>query len=120
LKFDVIYKFLAIRSSTSWFQLHLVDSRDWILPMRKSFKNKRKNESTNEVPAISSNAPSVAVASTSNNSGEGWREEARDGLILGLNFVRDLSESTDLLSPLKGASALVIRGLETAKVRSYA
>jgi hypothetical protein len=88
--------------------------------MRKSFKNKRKKKSINKVPAISSNAPSVAVASTSNNSGEGWREEARDGLILGLNFVRDLSESTDLLSPLKGANALVIRGLETAKVRSYA
>ena len=120
LKFDVIYKFLAIRSSTSWFQLHLVESRDWILPMRKSFKNKRKNESTNEVPAISSNAPSVAVASTSNNSGEGRREEVRDGFILGLNFVRDLSESTDILSPLKGASELVIRGLEIAKVRSYA
>jgi hypothetical protein len=120
LKFDVIYKFLAIRSSTSWFQLHLLDSRDWILPMRKSFKNKRKKKSTNKVPAISPNAPSVAVTLTSNNSGEGAREEARDGLILGLNFVRDLSESTDLFAPLKGASALVIRGLETAKVRSYA
>jgi hypothetical protein len=84
----------------------------------RSSKNKRKKNSTNKVSATSSNAPSAAVASTSANSGEGWHEEARDGLILGLNFVRDLSESTDLLAPLKGASALVIRGLETARVRS--
>jgi len=88
--------------------------------MRRNFKNKKKNKPINTASAASSNVPSVAIASTSNNSGEGWREEARDGLILGLNFVRDLSESTDLLSPLKGASALVIRGLETAKVRSDA
>ena len=83
------------------------------------FKNKRKKKSINKVPGLSSNASLVAIASTSNNSGEGRREEVRDGLILGLNFVRDLSESTDLLAPLKGASELVIRGLETAKVRSY-
>jgi hypothetical protein len=36
-----------------------------------------------------------------------------------LNFVRDKSESTDLLAPLNDASELVRRGLETAKVRSY-
>ena len=87
--------------------------------MRKSFKNKRKKKSTTKVSAASPNAPSVAVASTSKNSGEGRREEARDGPILGLNFVRDKSESTDLLAPLNDASELVRRGLETAKVRSY-
>jgi predicted RNA-binding Zn ribbon-like protein len=86
----------------------------------RSSKNKRKTKSTNKVSATSSNVASAAVASTSANSGEGWHEEVRDGIILGLNFVRDLSESTDLLAPLKGASALVIRGLETARVRSCA
>lgn len=80
-------------------------------------RNKHKTKQKKKKAGPSSNARSdVGVASTSANSGDGWREEAVDGVILGLNFVKDLSESTDLLNPLKAASGVVIRGLETARV----
>jgi hypothetical protein len=79
--------------------------------------NRAKAKQKKKKAAPSSNPVSAAgVASTSANSGDSWREEARDGALLTLNFVKDLSESADVLSPLKGATAIVIRGLETARV----
>jgi hypothetical protein len=43
-------------------------------------------------------------------------EETRDGFILGFNVVREISEATDLLSPLKATGLLIVRGLEITKV----
>jgi hypothetical protein len=44
-------------------------------------------------------------------------EETRDGFILGFNIVREISEATDLLAPLK---LLIVRGLETTRVSTFA
>jgi len=99
------------------FSPHLARPSDLKRGRIFQMRNKRKNKQKKKRDAgSSSKAPQNAVASTSANSGNSLREEARDGVILGLNFVKDLSDSTDLLSPLKAATGVVIRVLETARV----
>jgi hypothetical protein len=46
-------------------------------------------------------------------------EETTDGFILGFNIVREVSEATGLLAPLKATCLLIVRGLETTKVRNF-
>jgi hypothetical protein len=43
-------------------------------------------------------------------------EETRDGFILAFNVVKDISEASGILSPLKSTCALLIRGLEITRV----
>lgn len=43
-------------------------------------------------------------------------EETRDLSILVANIVKDISEATEMLTPLKSTMALIIRGLELARV----
>lgn len=44
-------------------------------------------------------------------------EETRDAFILGFNVTREVSEATELLSPLKSTCLLLVRGLEITRVR---
>lgn len=74
---------------------------------------------TSEPTALNANVPNApnapnAEAPKQNTAYEG----TRDGLILGFNIVKDVSEASEILAPLKAACALVIRGLETTRVRS--
>lgn len=82
---------------------------------RKATKSTAKNATH-----LNSKPPSDA-ATTNPNTGEGEDnlayEGTRDGLILGFNAVKDVSEATELLAPLKATCALIIRGLETTRVK---
>jgi hypothetical protein len=60
-------------------------------------------------------AASKAIASA-RPSGETWRGEARDAIILSISTLKDASEVTGLLAPLKATCALIIGGMEIARV----
>jgi hypothetical protein len=68
----------------------------------------------------SANGPvaSKAIASA-RPSGETWRGEARDAIILSLSALKDASDATGLLAPLKATCALIIDGMETARVGRF-
>jgi hypothetical protein len=67
------------------------------------------------------NGPHTGVASSSTASSsardERAYEETRDAFILGFNIIREVAEATELLSPLKSTCLLLVRGLETTRVR---
>lgn len=43
----------------------------------------------------------------------------RDGLTQGVGVIKDVSEATDMLAPLKATCALIERALEITKVYIY-
>lgn len=74
----------------------------------------KPDQSTSNDP----NHGSASTASTSTVRGSDKAyEETRDAFILGFNVIREVSEATELLSPLKSTCLLLLRGLETTRVR---
>jgi hypothetical protein len=66
-----------------------------------------------------SDSPRDSATSGSGSRAQGNDEAyegTRDAFILGFNIVKDISEATGVLSPLKSVCALIIRGLETTRV----
>jgi hypothetical protein len=74
-----------------------------------------KEQPSSNTNSLHAGLPSVAPSNDVNIDSTLY-EETRDGFILGFNVVREISEATDLLSPLKAAGLLMVRGLEITKV----
>jgi hypothetical protein len=79
-----------------------------------SHKGKKKEDRT-KANASQSNLASTSDHSPSPKSDKAY-EETRDAFILGFNVVREVSEATDLLAPLRATCLLLVRGLETIRV----
>jgi hypothetical protein len=85
--------------------------------MRRQQQKRRKKATPSLDPPT--NPESSARASTPSNTGAkelASYEETREWSLLFANVVRDISEASGMLSPLKSTMALVIRGLEITRV----
>jgi hypothetical protein len=78
-----------------------------------SHKGKKKEDQT-EGDASQINLPSTSHGSPSPKGDKAY-EETRDAFILGFNIVREVSEATNLLAPLRATCLLLVRGLETTR-----
>lgn len=81
---------------------------------RMSHKGKKK-EGRTKGDALRTNLASTSNRSPSPKSDKAY-EETRDGFLLGFNVVREISEATDLLAPLRATCLLLVRGLEMVRV----
>jgi hypothetical protein len=79
-----------------------------------SHKGKNK-EVQNEGDASQTNLASTSHSSPSPKGDKAY-EETRDAFILGFNVVREVSEATNLLAPLRATCLLLVRGLEMTRV----
>lgn len=86
--------------------------------MRKHLQKLKKKPNKSQNPSTS--ATSISNASTSDAaapSDDGLLyQEVREWSILVTNVVRDVSEATSMLAPLKSTMALLTRGLEITRV----
>jgi hypothetical protein len=91
-----------------------------IIEFMSNKSSKRNNWNPSDDHSGSSRSQGIVVASTARTSSvtpdDNAYEETRDGLLLGFNVIREISEASDLLSPLKSTCLLIIRGLETTRV----
>jgi hypothetical protein len=71
------------------------------------------HSASNKPPPVNTTIEPIAEAPKRNKAYEGTKDE----LILGFSIVKDVSEASELLASLKAICALVIRGLETTRVR---
>jgi hypothetical protein len=78
-----------------------------------SHKGKKKDDQT-EGDASQTNLASTYGSPSP--KGDKAYEETRDAFILGFNVVREVSEATDLLAPLRATCLLLVRGLEMTRV----
>lgn len=60
--------------------------------------------------------PGASTTTATDPRQESASELTREAFILGFNIIKDISEASELLSPLKATCALILRGLETTRV----
>lgn len=88
--------------------------------MNKIRKGRKIGSGPRITSKVSVNGPVAStVIASARPSGETWRGEARDAIILSLSTLKDASEATGLLAPLKAICALIIDGMETARVSRF-
>jgi hypothetical protein len=79
-------------------------------------KFKRRAATPSPEPSDVNSSERAVTSSTGGAKGGATYEETRELSLLFANVVKDITEASDMLSPLKSTMALVIRGLEITRV----
>jgi hypothetical protein len=83
--------------------------------MAQMLSRKKKGKDTSSATSTHPTSTSSVAASSAARSDKRY-EMVRDGFSEGFGALKDVSEATEILAPLKATSALMVRALEITKV----